>query len=71
MPANRVRRRQSSGDQDVFYASDLSFINTLAAIGDSYSAGIGAGDGLGSILDALDPTSGKLPSSDIKSKWLS
>lgn len=38
---------------------DLSSITKLAAIGDSYSAGIGAGDRLGSILGALDSQSGK------------
>lgn len=43
---------------DDFDESDLSFITKLAAVGDSYSAGIGAGDRLGSIFDALDPHSG-------------
>ncbi|KAL6864240.1 SGNH hydrolase-type esterase domain-containing protein [Trichoderma novae-zelandiae] len=42
---------------DDFDESDLSFIKKLAAIGDSYSAGIGAGDRLGTILNALDPHS--------------
>lgn len=32
---------------DEFYPDDLSFIKKLAAVGDSYSAGIGAGDLLG------------------------
>lgn len=44
---------------DSFDQTDLSFIKKLAAIGDSYSAGIGAGDKLGSISDALDPKSGR------------
>ncbi len=44
-------------DED-FDESDLSFITRLAAVGDSYSAGIGAGSHLGSILNALDPQSG-------------
>ncbi|OAR01499.1 hypothetical protein LLEC1_05006 [Akanthomyces lecanii] len=43
-------------DED-FDESDLSFITRMAAVGDSYSAGIGAGSHLGSILDALDPQS--------------
>ncbi|RYP41460.1 hypothetical protein DL768_010499 [Monosporascus sp. mg162] len=34
-----------------------SFLKKLAAIGDSYAAGIGAGDRLGSLLGVLDPTS--------------
>jgi len=45
------------GDDD-FDPSDLSYITKLAAIGDSYSAGIGAGDRLGSVFSALDPQSG-------------
>jgi hypothetical protein len=43
---------------EMFDASDLSFIRNLAAIGDSYSAGIGAGERLGSVWTALDPKSG-------------
>ena len=35
--------------RDDFDAGDLSFIGKLLAIGDSYSAGIGAGDRLGSV----------------------
>lgn len=35
------------GRRDTFDPDDLSFIKRLAAIGDSYSAGIGAGDMLG------------------------
>jgi hypothetical protein len=31
---------------DFFNPDDLTFIKKLAAVGDSYSAGIGAGDGL-------------------------
>jgi hypothetical protein len=45
---------------DEFDPMDLSFITKLAAIGDSYSAGIGAGDRLGNIFEALDSQSGKL-----------
>lgn len=44
-------------DED-FDESDLSFITRLAAVGDSYSAGIGAGSHLGNIFNALDPQSG-------------
>ena len=42
-------------DDDGFDGEDLSYIRNLAAIGDSYSAGIGAGKRLGSLFDALDP----------------
>lgn len=35
-----------AGDED-FLPDDLSHINSIAAIGDSYSAGIGAGNRLG------------------------
>lgn len=45
-------------DDDEFDPSDLSSLVNLAAIGDSYSAGIGAGDRLGSVYDALDSQSG-------------
>lgn len=38
---------------------DLSDIKRLAAIGDSYSAGIGAGDRLGSVFQAFEPQSGE------------
>jgi hypothetical protein len=34
-------------DTAEFDAEDLSFITRMAAIGDSYSAGIGAGDSIG------------------------
>lgn len=50
--------RQDAGDTPA-PDYDLSSISKLAAIGDSYSAGIGAGDRLGSILGALDSQSGK------------
>ncbi|WDK20854.1 kinetoplastid membrane protein 11 [Colletotrichum graminicola] len=46
--------RQSLEDFD---PDDLSYIQKLAAIGDSYSAGIGAGNRLGSIVNALNPQS--------------
>lgn len=45
-------------DDEYFDETDLSFIIKLAAIGDSYSAGIGAGDRLGTLLDVLDPHGG-------------
>jgi hypothetical protein len=38
---------------------DLTSIKKLAAIGDSYSAGIGAGDRLGSVFDAFESGSGE------------
>jgi len=47
-----------SRQDDTFDETDLTFIANLAAIGDSYSAGIGAGDRLGNILQAADPQSG-------------
>ncbi|KND93383.1 Lipase 1 [Tolypocladium ophioglossoides CBS 100239] len=36
---------------DDFFPEDLSFFTKLAAVGDSYSAGIGAGDRLGGLAD--------------------
>jgi hypothetical protein len=45
-------------DDDEFDPSDLSSLTSIAAIGDSYSAGIGAGNRLGSVFDALDAQSG-------------
>jgi hypothetical protein len=42
-----------------FDPTDLSFITRMAAIGDSYSAGIGAGDRLGTLTQVRDPESGK------------
>lgn len=48
--ANRISTRQDEEpDPD-----DLSFIKNIAAIGDSYSAGIGAGERLGSLLNPLE-----------------
>jgi hypothetical protein len=41
-----------------FDETDLSFITTMAAIGDSYSARIGAGGRLGNLGQALQPGSG-------------
>lgn len=40
-------------DDDDFDPTDLSFITKMAAIGDSYSAGIGAGTALGTVVDVL------------------
>jgi hypothetical protein len=37
-------------DDAEFDPSDLSFITKMAAVGDSYSAGIGSGSRLGSLL---------------------
>lgn len=45
-------------DDAEFDPSDLSSIVNIAAVGDSYSAGIGAGDRLGSVSDAFDSGSG-------------
>ncbi|EMT69780.1 hypothetical protein FOC4_g10000905 [Fusarium odoratissimum] len=47
-------------DRDDDIPDDRLNIKKLAAIGDSYSAGIGAGDRLGSIFDALKEGSGRL-----------
>lgn len=44
-------------DGNAFNQADLSFITRLAAIGDSYSAGIGAGEKLGSVFGFWDPDS--------------
>ena len=44
---------------DMFDPQDFSSVKRLAAIGDSYSAGIGAGNRLGSIFDAWDEGNGK------------
>lgn len=41
-------------DGDEYEVGDLSFITKMAAIGDSYSAGIGSGNLLGSFFS--DPT---------------
>ncbi|RYP65149.1 hypothetical protein DL770_009068 [Monosporascus sp. CRB-9-2] len=43
-------------DGDFFDSTDVSFTKKLAAAGDSYTAGIGAGDRFGSLLGVLDPT---------------
>ena len=47
-------------DTDEFDPAELSHITKLAAIGDSYSAGIGAGSRLGNIGEALNSKSSKL-----------
>lgn len=47
------------GDRDDDIPDDILNIRKLAAIGDSYSAGIGAGDRLGSIYDAFEAGIGK------------
>lgn len=44
-------------DDDDFDPTDLSHITKMAAIGDSYSAGIGAGERLGNLLEVLDSQS--------------
>jgi hypothetical protein len=54
-------QRFMARDTTDFDPSDLAYITRMAALGDSYSAGIGAGDRLGSMLQALDPNSGKSP----------
>lgn len=46
--------RQDEG----FDAQDLSYIKKLTALGDSYSAGIGAGNRLGNLLGFGDAQSG-------------
>lgn len=54
------RDDSADNDSDFFDPEDLSWITKLAAIGDSYSAGIGAGDRLGNLLEVLDSQSGEL-----------
>ncbi|PGH17920.1 hypothetical protein AJ79_00819 [Helicocarpus griseus UAMH5409] len=49
--------REAEVERDSFDSSDLSWIKKLTAIGDSYSAGIGAGDRLGSVTGAFDSQS--------------
>jgi hypothetical protein len=55
MPFSQLLPRQ---DEAEFDPMDLSYIKNLAAIGDSYSAGIGSGGRLGSAWQFLDPKSG-------------
>ncbi|TLD05009.1 uncharacterized protein PgNI_09260 [Pyricularia grisea] len=50
MAINGLFARQSNDDFD---PEDLSFITKMAAVGDSYSAGIGAGERLGDIRQAF------------------
>lgn len=57
-----LSREDDTSDDDGFDPSDLSHITKLAAIGDSYSAGIGAGERLGGILDYFTPQGGMTPS---------
>lgn len=54
------RQDAGGGQGGVFDPSDLSWIVKLAAIGDSYSAGIGAGERLGTAFNAMDYQSGEL-----------
>nr|UMZ45336.1 hypothetical protein [Paramyrothecium sp.] len=54
---NPVPRQDESISDDWYDPEDFSHITKMAAIGDSYSAGIGAGDRLGGVFEALDPTS--------------
>jgi hypothetical protein len=69
-PARRDNASVSSdhllGREELWDPYDLSIITSLAAIGDSYSAGIGAGTLIGrnppSDLDLIDLESGKCPS---------
>lgn len=54
---NHLITRQEDDSDDVFDPQDLSWITKMAAIGDSYSAGIGAGDRLGTLLGLPDSQS--------------
>ncbi|KAK3312152.1 SGNH hydrolase-type esterase domain-containing protein [Apodospora peruviana] len=47
--SSSIRARQD-GESDLIEPTDLTHIKKLAAIGDSYSAGIGAGDRLGNVF---------------------
>ncbi|KAK7978042.1 hypothetical protein PG988_005532 [Apiospora saccharicola] len=51
---NRLFGRES---HELFDPADLSFITKMAAVGDSYSAGIGAGERLGAAYEIVDPAS--------------
>ncbi|KAK7973639.1 ATPase [Apiospora arundinis] len=51
---DRLFARQSANEFD---PEDLSYITRMAAVGDSYSAGIGAGERLGSAVQAFIPGS--------------
>ncbi|KAJ3549763.1 hypothetical protein NM208_g348 [Fusarium decemcellulare] len=48
-----MSKRVTTRDDDDFDMSDLSHITKIAAIGDSYSAGIGAGERLGSFTSGF------------------
>jgi len=50
--AGGIFPRQETEDNE-FDPGDLSFIRKLGAIGDSYSAGIGAGNRLGSTIGGI------------------
>ncbi|KAL2859377.1 SGNH hydrolase-type esterase domain-containing protein [Aspergillus pseudodeflectus] len=54
-PFSQVLARR---DDEPWDSADLSWITKLAAIGDSYSAGIGAGDRLGNVFQFADNQSG-------------
>jgi hypothetical protein len=56
--------RQDSDDNDPDTYGELSSITKLAAIGDSYSAGIGAGDRLGGLGGIFDSQSGEYSGSE-------
>lgn len=56
MSMNGLLGRQAPEGFDPY---DLSFITKLAAVGDSYSAGIGAGDRLGNALGVFVGGSGQ------------
>ncbi|KAL2062145.1 hypothetical protein VTL71DRAFT_6411 [Oculimacula yallundae] len=53
--ANRGNATLFTRDGNNFNQEDLSFITRMAAIGDSYSAGIGAGNKLGTAWDFMNP----------------
>ena len=53
---DRLFARQSDNEFD---PEDLSYITRMAAVGDSYAAGIGAGQRLGSAVGAFIPGSGE------------
>jgi len=58
-------RADVRADGPEFDPTDLSHIKKLAAIGDSYSAGIGAGDRLGTVFDLFVAESGEPPIQDV------
>jgi hypothetical protein len=65
MPAQLIPRDEF----EFFDETDLSFIKKIAAIGDSYSAGIGAGARLGNVFEAFQSDSGRSTLADATNQF--